>query len=851
MENINLLEDKENLQESETDTRKDKEYLISLSDFVEKLNRCGFEPAYWKLVYSLSDKETILLTKEENNKVYFKNNCFCNSMRRILTLDYIISAYVNELSESSDSVNYSNNWFFIKDNWWGLNDISQKCSECTLPFAACPYKMAAFIEWVCKINNTDHDEVYAQVLKTDFEAKAQIPKTSSLINVVDDDIKGIDIISAVAGYYLIKNQYIRILQDNETMFRYSFVPLCSKTKDDRVNNIYEFLCGKDIRFSFFRKDKIAFEACIKRECEDCNYSQCPDRVAAYMLYLSSKYDVDTAELTRHIINKNRFGTLTLLGHLRHNQFISRAQRIPFDIKSRDIFDGILNYVINKRVSGNQKIPRIRFHQAILTSDEELADETVKLLKDIMCFYHYFDSNIKIQRIKYSEFADGRFGSDNIGKIVRYIKEVKEPTIVHIKELELYFEDQIAQKLENKKESILRIKNAVTDNHNIILIISGEKNDLESIFSSYNDFYYGLLQYHLKLTDVKQSKVTEMILNRLVDYNFEDGFSEALENYVQIKYVSSELKSKAFVDKTVTDIVFNHFKKKYDASMLLSIADLPSLKEKRDRQSIWNDINMLTGLEGVKKELAMLEKLLDFQMTKSKISSSGKGSLPAMHMVFMGNPGTGKTTVARLMAEMLYSFGLIRMNKVVEVSAKDMIGQYVGHTAPLTAAKCESAYGGVLFIDEAYNLAPAEGSSSVFRDECVTELIKQMEDNREDLVVVLAGYTEPMMHMLDTANPGLKSRITKFIEFEDYSPQQLVDIFLKLAYSDDMQLSDSFINKLTGIIEIERVKPGFGNARAMRTLYETVIQNHAINVYGKNDRKTILTLTEKDLPYYNS
>lgn len=286
-------------------------------------------------------------------------------------------------------------------------------------------------------------------------------------------------------------------------------------------------------------------------------------------------------------------------------------------------------------------------------------------------------------------------------------------------------------------------------------------------------------------------------------------------------------------------------------MLLSIADLPSLKEKRDRQSIWNDINMLTGLEGVKKELAMLEKLLDFQMTKSKISSSGKGSLPAMHMVFMGNPGTGKTTVARLMAEMLYSFGLIRMNKVVEVSAKDMIGQYVGHTAPLTAAKCESAYGGVLFIDEAYNLAPAEGSSSVFRDECVTELIKQMEDNREDLVVVLAGYTEPMMHMLDTANPGLKSRITKFIEFEDYSPQQLVDIFLKLAYSDDMQLSDSFINKLTGIIEIERVKPGFGNARAMRTLYETVIQNHAINVYGKNDRKTILTLTEKDLPYYNS
>ena len=219
------------------------------------------------------------------------------------------------------------------------------------------------------------------------------------------------------------------------------------------------------------------------------------------------------------------------------------------------------------------------------------------------------------------------------------------------------------------------------------------------------------------------------------------------------------------------------------------------------------------------------------------------------MVFAGNPGTGKTTVARLVAEILYNIGYIRQNKLVEVSPKDLIGQYIGHTAPKTAAVCESAYDGVLFIDEAYELTVGSGAgNNNFRSECITELIKQMEDNRDRLVVIFAGYTKEMENFLES-NAGFASRIGDIIEFEDYTTEQLTAMFKHLVYKNGLNITEKALDRVSMLIERARMQSNFGNGRYARNLYEKVIMEHAKNTFDCEDVSELTLLTEADIPAF--
>ena len=198
------------------------------------------------------------------------------------------------------------------------------------------------------------------------------------------------------------------------------------------------------------------------------------------------------------------------------------------------------------------------------------------------------------------------------------------------------------------------------------------------------------------------------------------------------------------------------------------------------------------------------------------------------MVFSGNAGTGKTTVARLTAEILYSIGFIQENKLIVCSAKDLVAEYVGQTAPLTAQKCASAYNGVLFIDEAYQLNPYTGSSAdTFREECIAELIQQMENNRDKLVVIFAGYTKEMEEFLNKANTGLRSRIARIIEFPDYTTPELLQILEGIAGNSSITLDEGAREKARQIFDKARQDSArFGNARFARNLFERSLIQHA-------------------------
>jgi SpoVK/Ycf46/Vps4 family AAA+-type ATPase len=283
----------------------------------------------------------------------------------------------------------------------------------------------------------------------------------------------------------------------------------------------------------------------------------------------------------------------------------------------------------------------------------------------------------------------------------------------------------------------------------------------------------------------------------------------------------------------------------NASTELTKNDIPNTKPVREEAEIFADINALIGLEPVKKELADINALIKYN---NKIGKSGKNAIN-LHTVFTGNPGTGKTTVAMYMAEMLYNIGFIRENKCVVCSAKDLIGEYTGQTAPKTAAKCEQAYNGILFIDEAYQLNPNVSSGhGKYEEECVAELLLQMENNKDKLVVILAGYRDEMKDFLNNANPGLKSRIHKTIEFPDYTIDELMDIFMKMVNDEGYILEPEVDDAICNIFRYEKsINKKFGNARFVRNLFEKIIMNHAYNTVDipEGDPK-LRILTFKDV-----
>jgi AAA+ superfamily predicted ATPase len=236
--------------------------------------------------------------------------------------------------------------------------------------------------------------------------------------------------------------------------------------------------------------------------------------------------------------------------------------------------------------------------------------------------------------------------------------------------------------------------------------------------------------------------------------------------------------------------------------------------------------------------------------KSKAGDDLKVKDTNLHMVFLGNPGTGKTTVARMVAGILYNLGYIEQNKLIEVSAKDLIGQYVGQTAPKTMGVIEKALGGVLFIDEAYSLASKPGTSgSQFNEECIATLIQAMENYRDNLVVIFAGYTKEMDAFLKS-NSGIVSRIGYTMDFKDYTVDELIEIFKSMFKKSGFTVEKSAIEKAKEVIEEYRHTEGFGNARFVRNLYEKAIIKHATNTQNATSKKVLRTITAKDITSEN-
>lgn len=344
-----------------------------------------------------------------------------------------------------------------------------------------------------------------------------------------------------------------------------------------------------------------------------------------------------------------------------------------------------------------------------------------------------------------------------------------------------------------------------------------------------------------------------------EYNFEYMFSnqQAVEDFfdkyiefIRIATYTAETKNiAAGLAQELKDGVANKSITEDNAETVVEeiyakgVAKVAPMVNSKQSLNPYEELEGLIGLNNVKQEIKTLANLVKVQQARKE--EGLKNSTLSYHLVFTGNPGTGKTTIARIIASIYKDLKILKKGHLVETDRSGLVAEYLGQTAVKTNAVIDTALDGVLFIDEAYSLTDENDS---YGKEAVATLLKRMEDDRDRLVVILAGYTENMTHFILT-NPGLESRFNKYIEFTDYNAEELFQIFMRLAHKYDYIVDEDAQQTVKELIntEIEAKDKQFGNARFIRNLFENILATQANRLAANNtlSSESLRTIVKED------
>ena len=487
------------------------------------------------------------------------------------------------------------------------------------------------------------------------------------------------------------------------------------------------------------------------------------------------------------------------------EFYDKINSSYLDEDSKQLLKQMIEYA-RKYEEGLEK-NYIPFRIIFELQNKELEQEILEILKNAISCFHYIDkSNVQSLSL-FSKNIEIEKGYENHGIVI--IKDIKGMELKDTADKKLLFHE---------------LSSCLNQYPKRVTILSvNSKDEKEYFFTEAFEINEHSFSFVLKEKEMNSIDVLQKVLESVV-VSEEDQVK--LLDYINATFKGSSL---SFDDYKNHLIEVLSFQKK-----------IPDVPKEKSLEEVFASLNELVGLKKVKQ---VLYELADMMKLKEKTKDQLNFSNVNLHMVFLGNPGTGKTTVARLVADILHHLGYLKENKLLEVSAKDLVAEYVGQTAPKTNAVVERALGGVLFVDEAYSLAVKDGNS--YNAEAIATLIQAMENHRDELVVIFAGYTKEMQDFLNS-NSGIASRIGYTLEFDDYSEDELIEIFKGMIKKSGFLLSLDAEQKVRTIIQNNLGKPNFGNARFIRNVYEKSVVKHAFNVKNKKRMDVLKTITKDDI-----
>lgn len=716
---------------------------------------------------------------------------------------------------------YRNSWKLNLNNL--DNDLIGKCSYCNLDSKPCPFKLATYIKKCIDDNKFDSKRVCRLLSgKADKEYSQDQYAIGYITTSVNDLItNSMDIVAAAM---ILECDAVKLVREENGNLIYKYVNFNAK-ENSFFNSLNEFYKNEEGISGSISLTNITFS-----DSTSYLFTKSPFELAAYIKYLCDRSNVSEEQIFEIILNKRNFKE-SEFRIAYYNQYANAIRELECSDTEKNEIISILNYV--KNYYFNEDLPYIHFNIALFTKNSIISEKVINILTRFTRTFNYIgnkgtlwiDSEMLVKRTK-----DSNDMIMQIDKIYSENDVIIFENIEKIRTLNEYRVDAMFTAIEKYNSK----------NRKSITFFIEKEDHFKEITQKHPMIMSNVINKKIYIDGFDVQEIKNKLLNRLETVtNIDEEFSQNIEEYIRRTYDPKTADEYIYIDNLFNKIIFNKYKM-IDIKQNFIKEDVPSQEETREVEEILADINGLVGLAEVKENINEFIKYLDYSR---KIDTEGFANL---NMILKGNSGTGKTTVARLLAELFYKLGFIKENKIIEVTSKDLIGSHLGETAPKTQAVIDSAIGGVLFIDEAYTIMASKGgSTSNYPAECMATICKAMELYKDNLIIMFAGYTKEMNEFIN-ANQGLMSRIGYELEFPDFSKDELIEIFKEEVIGNEFSLEDGVENKIEKIIMKNKVGRNFGNARFAINLFDRLVVTHASNC---EDDSKLKVITNSDVDKY--
>ncbi len=754
--------------------------------------------------------------------------CTEDNNSKVLKYSYLNLCTYNRESEEQDyidllAVNFANYNMMRETSNWTIEynqyaeSIRRKCNWCDVKSDFCPIKVYADLKNYANHNKLDIDKLMEKLV--DEPVNKTISNEVLERNIANKVIKLCSEFSDLRiAQLLVETKTVKLMDAIDNIVKYNHIDL-KVNSDSLINNLYNYYTGMGNTIEE-RLDLDNLEDNKKSTIYECS----PYKVAAYVLYLCAIEKLNPKKVLDRAIYK--------CGNIAESKFNTYYKWYIYQINNLDCEQDvkkelieILTYIRNYHIKYQYHLPYIQLNINLQIEDESLLEKMMSIIYRFATSCGYIKEKMSIID---TEFLYNKCEKD--AEIINNIdKMYKDSGMIVIKEIEKISLSQ--SKMENlfySIESSMKI-------YDRTITVIASKNDITNFIKGF-PILRGRIRHNIRINEYSLEKLQDKIINRLKsNYEVSKGIEENIKQFIEKDYRQSVIKNNDYIENLYRYIVYTNFNI-LDVSNELKEERIKYNSNKTDRTSKKN-IEDLIGLEEIKREVQKFRNLLIFN---KKISNKLENKNMNMNMLFLGNPGTGKTTVASIMADILYELGYIKKNKFIDVTAKDLVAEYVGQTAIKTSRIIENALDGVLFIDEAYSIVSANKNAS-FGEESIATLVQAMEKYKDRLVVIFAGYTLEMKNFLDS-NPGIASRIGYTFEFSNYTTEELIQILDNYALSKGFTVEEEAKKGIIEIIEVDKNTRNFGNARFMINLFERLVMVHAQDF----DENNLMTITKKDV-----